>query len=95
MPRMTRKLPDENRYSLDASRVEKCVDGWYGEAVDRLAAFENMQELLQQRVREIPAELAAMRAQGREKTVTFRELTGQKMMFQLWLEMARENGVGE
>lgn len=94
MPRMTRMLPGEHRYTLDTSRVETCADGWCGEAVDRLAAFENMYEMLLQQMRDIPAQLAVMRAQGKEKTVTFRELTGQKMMIQLWLEMARENGVG-
>ena len=93
MPRMTRLLPGEARYSLDLSRAEKEPDGWYGVAVDRLAAFENWQEWLMLRVRDIPGELAALRAQGREKSVTARELAGQKLMYQAWLDMARERGL--
>ena len=95
MPRMTRTLPGENHYSLDGSRIEKCADGWHGEAVDRLAAFENMHEALQQRLREIPSELDALKVQGKEKTVTFRELAAQKMLYRQWLDMAQEYGVTE
>lgn len=95
MPRMTRLLPHETRYTLDASRVEKGPDGWQGEAVDRLAFFENLLEAMETRARDIPAELSAMRALGKEKTVTFRELTSQKMMVQWWLETAREYHISE
>ena len=93
MPRMTRLLPGDTRYSLDPSRVEKEPDGWYGDAVERLAAFENWQEWVMLRVRDIPGELAALRAQGREKSVTARELTAQRMLFLAWLDMARERGL--
>lgn len=93
MPRITRQLPGENRYGIDPARIEKSADGYVGDAVEQLAAFENMLEHLQARMREIPAQQAALRAQGREKTVTFRELAAQKLTYQAWLEMAETFGV--
>ena len=92
MPRITRWLPEENRYVLDPARIEQDPDGCVGDAVERLAAYENLHEHMEKRVREIPEELAALRAQGKEKTVTFRELAAQKLTFQAWLEMAEEFG---
>ena len=92
MPRITRWLPEENRYALDPARIGLDPEGCVGDAVERLAAYENLFEHLHTRLREIPEELAALRAQGKEKTVTFRELAAQKLMYQAWIEMAEEYG---
>ena len=93
MPRFTHLLPDGATYALDCAFVTMQADGVQGEAVARLAAFENMLEHMQQSVAAIPAELAALKAQGKEKTVRFRELAAQKLTFQAWLDMAGDFGV--
>lgn len=93
MPRLTRLLPDGATYALDSAMVLACDGGLRGEAVAKLAAFENMQEHIRQSVAAIPAELAALKAQGKEKTVRFRELAAQKFTSQAWLEMAEDFGV--
>lgn len=90
MARYTRKAEDGAGYVAAADSVTACAEGWRGPAVDRLAVLEELCERLEKRVREIPQEQAALRAQGWEKTVRFRELTGEKMMAMVWLEMAGE-----
>ena len=93
MQRLTRLLPNCMTYALDAAWVTEQNGALQGEAVAKLAAFENMHEQMLTSVEAIPAELAALKAQGKEKTVRFRELTAQKLTFQAWLEMAGEFGV--
>jgi len=73
-----------------AGSVQACEGGWRGQAVDRLGAFETMRAALAQRIAEIPAELAALRAQGREKSVRFRELTGERMMAMAWMDQIKD-----
>ena len=92
MKRITAKAA-EGGYIALPDNVEACAGGWRGQAIDRLAAFEEMVDGLERRVREIPEELATLRAQGREKTVRARELTGEKMMAQMLLEMVGERGL--
>ncbi|NLI20030.1 MAG: hypothetical protein GX418_00560 [Clostridiales bacterium] len=95
MRRLTRRLPGETGYRVDAPDGVLRGDGWYGPAVDRLAAYENLQETLSERVRAIPGELAALRAQGREKSVAFRERMAQMLLYQQWLALARDAGAEE
>lgn len=95
MKRFTEKAESGKGYVAAAGSVEACAGGWQGQAVDRLAAFEALHAQLERRVQEIPEALATLRAQGKEKTVRFRELTGEKMMAQAWLEMAADYGIKE
>lgn len=87
MKRYTHQAEDGTGFVAAPDSVTGGAGGWRGPAVDRLAAFEALYERLARRVAEIPGEQAALRAQGREKTVRFRELTGEKMMVMAWLEM--------
>ena len=50
------------------------------EAARRLAAFEDAYEKLANDLITIPAELAKLKAAGKEKTVRYRELFGQKLI---------------
>ena len=95
MPRLTCRLPGETGYRVDAAYGELRDGGWRGPAVDRLAAYENLHETLSERVSAIPAELAQLRAQGREKSVAFRERMAQLLLYQQWLAMARDAGAEE
>jgi len=67
--------------------TEKGKDGCYtvpgGDmegAVQRLGAFEDACEALMKSQEQIPGELDALRVQGKEKTVRFKETMAQKLI---------------
>lgn len=49
------------------------------QALARLAEFENLAEELTARQEELSREMAALRGQGKERSVQFRELLAQKL----------------
>ncbi|MBV1757301.1 MAG: hypothetical protein KMY55_05580 [Dethiosulfatibacter sp.] len=49
-------------------------------AAESLAKFENLYEYVIDRETSIPEELAKLRNEGKEKTLRFRELMGQKLL---------------
>ncbi|MDY4543313.1 MAG: hypothetical protein SPD88_11050 [Candidatus Ventricola sp.] len=55
--------------------------------MDRLEAFERMLADLQARLAATEERMQALRAQGREKSVTFRQLMGEKLQLQAMLEL--------
>lgn len=55
--------------------------------MDRLEAFERMLADLQARLTATEERMQALRAQGREKSVTFRQLMGEKLQLQAMLEL--------
>ena len=55
--------------------------------MDRLEAFERMLADLQARLAETEDRMQALRAQGKEKSVTFRQLMGEKLQLQAMLEL--------
>ena len=58
---------------------EPNIHGYSGEAIDKLARFENFYlDLLAQVA--IPEEMEKLRQQGKTKSVRFRELMGEKMV---------------
>ena len=61
--------------------------------MDRLEAFERMLVDLQTRLAATEARMQALRAQGKEKSVTFRQLMGEKLQLQAMLELYRVYGL--
>ena len=61
--------------------------------MDRLEAFERMLADLQARLAATEARMQALRAQGREKSVIFRQLMGEKLQLQAMLELYRVYGL--
>ena len=55
--------------------------------MDRLEAFERMLADLQARLTATEERMQALRAQGKEKSVTFRQLMGEKLQLQAMLEL--------
>ncbi len=68
-------------------------NGFSGEAIDKLAGFETMCCDLQQSLVTISAQLETLRAAGKEKTVKFRELLGQKMTESYMLTIIKGRGL--
>jgi len=62
-------------------------------ALRRLAALEDMLEELTARQIDIPAELAQPKAAGKEKTVRYRELLGQKLLLNEMVALLERHGV--
>lgn len=61
----------------------------------RLAAFERMLEDIRQRAEWEKEQMASLRAQGREKSATYRQYFGNRMLYQMMLEKYREYGLTE
>ena len=61
--------------------------------MDRLEAFERMLADLQMRLAATETRMQALRAQGKEKSVTFRQLMGEKLQLQAMLELYRVYGL--
>ena len=55
--------------------------------MDRLEAFERMLADLQARLAATEERMQALRAQVKEKSVTFRQLMGEKLQLQAMLEL--------
>ena len=63
--------------------------------MDRTAAFEQMLADLLERERAEKAQLDALRAQGRDKTATFRQLVSNRLVLTQMLALYREYGLIE
>ena len=61
--------------------------------MDRLEAFERMLADLQMRLAATETRMQALRAQGKEKSVTFRQLMGEKLQLQAMMELYRVYGL--
>lgn len=60
---------------------------------DRLAAFEAMLSAVQRSYAQTAEQMRGLRAQGREKTATYRQLMGQKLQLAQTLELYRLYGL--
>ncbi len=80
MARLTRPREDGAGYRVDDAQIAHDAGGYSGEAIERLARFENAQADLLAHQETIALEMDRLRAKGKEKSVRFRELLGQKMI---------------
>ena len=62
---------------------------------EREERFERMLAEIQAEYASIEQKMAVLRAEGKTKTVTFRQLMGNKLMYQSMLSMYREHGLIE
>jgi len=60
---------------------------------DRLTAFDAICDELATNHRSIPEQLASLRAEGKEKTVRYRELLAQKLLTNEMLSLFERHGV--
>ena len=79
MERLTKKLANGS-YAVEGSAIAVGEDGLaYGEAVDRLAHYENVRETLASRIAELEARLEPLKASGCARSATAQQLTAQKL----------------
>ncbi len=62
---------------------------------DRLQQFEQMLASLQEQYRSTVQQLEQLKAQGKEKSATYRQLLGNKLMYRQFLTMYRVYGLLE
>lgn len=62
---------------------------------EREERFERMLQEIQAEYASIERKMAVLRAEGKTKTVTFRQLMGNKLMYQSMLSMYRDHGLIE
>ncbi|HEX3010845.1 MAG TPA: hypothetical protein VHQ70_02255 [Syntrophomonadaceae bacterium] len=66
-------------YVVDNSKVQHDVNGYSGDAVTKLAKFENIYDDLLSKQSEITKELEKLRLEGKTRTVKFKQLLANKM----------------
>lgn len=59
-------------------------------AIENLLRFEELYEYIMNRETSIPEELAKLRNEGKEKTLRFRELMGQKLLNTSFISLMKE-----
>lgn len=69
----------DNCYVVDNSKVQHDVNGYSGDAVTKLAKFENIYDDLLSKQSEITKELEKLRLEGKTRTVKFKQLLANKM----------------
>ena len=79
MMRITEKT-DQNQYIVANEKITQEAEGYSGEAIEKLAKFENLYDDLVASQDLITKELVELRSQGKEKSVKFRELLGKKLL---------------
>ena len=62
---------------------------------ERLAAFEAMLERVQEQSRQVEAQMRALKAQGRERSATYRQLMGNRLQLAQVLAMYKAYGLME
>ena len=67
-------------YRVARGAIQPVEDGFAGEAVERLAKFEDLREELEAAQEELSRKMAPLRAAGQTNSVKFRELMGKKLM---------------
>ena len=61
--------------------------------MDRLESFEKMLADIQKQADSENAKLEELKAAGKEKTATYRQLLGNRMLYKMMLEKYREYGL--
>lgn len=83
MNRMTIEIGPLPGYMVDTDKIKQTIDGpagYSGEAIEKLAKFENFYDDLIEKQNQISIELEMLRNEGKEKSVRFREIFGNKLM---------------
>lgn len=78
MDRFTKVL-DNDFYVVDDTKVQHDSNGYSGDAVNRLAKFENIYDDLILKQNEITKELEKLRIEGKIHTVKFKQLLANKL----------------
>jgi len=93
MERLTKLMGNNDLYIVDDLTVNHDVNGYTGEAITKLAKFENIYEDLIASQSEISKQLEKLRNEEKIKTVRFRELMVKKMTNVMIIELFKSYGL--
>jgi hypothetical protein len=79
MDRLTRALDSNNFYIVDDTKVQHDVNGYSGDAISKLAKFENIYDDLISKQGKISNELEKLRLEGKTHSVKFKQLLVNKI----------------
>lgn len=79
MTRLTKAF-DNKIYIVDDDKVSHDINGYSGDAINKLAQFENMYANLVASQSEISKELERLRNEAKTHTVKFKELMAKKLI---------------
>ena len=92
--RLTKLSSSGDYYVLDSNMVFCVNDEYRGEAVEKLAKFENLHQYLMEMQKNIPAEMDKLREQNKTKSYRFKELMAQKLLHENMLNLLSLYGLG-
>ena len=78
MTRLTRALDNNEFYIVDDDKVKHDVNGYSGDAINKLAKFENIYDDLVANQSEMSKELERLRNEGKTHSFKFKELMAKK-----------------
>jgi ATP-dependent protease HslVU (ClpYQ) peptidase subunit len=78
MARLTRALKN-NEFYVEEDKVIHGVDGYTGDAINKLAVFENIYDDLISNQNEISKELEKLRNEDKTRTAKFRDLMARRL----------------
>lgn len=93
--RLTKWKEEKKKYAVDLSEVRCEEDMFAEEVIAKLAAFEDFFDELIQRQEATRKEMERLRAAGKVKTTTFRQLVAIKLTNEQMLDMLRSFGIEE
>lgn len=93
MTRLTKQPKNQEIFYVDSTAAQCSENGCTGEAIDRLARFENAYEDVIAGQEAVLNELDRLREEGKTKTVRFRELLGNKMMNNMMISLFQRHGL--
>ncbi|NJD04852.1 MAG: hypothetical protein FIA99_20135 [Ruminiclostridium sp.] len=79
MSRLTRVLDSNNLYVVDDTKVQHEANGYSGDAINKLAKFENIYDDLISKQSEISKELEKLRLEDKTHSVKFKQLLANKI----------------
>lgn len=89
MERLTKKLENQDAY-VSEHIEEKYAEGFSGDAIEKLAKFENLFEHLMNEHESLPKELEDLRRTGKVKSYHFRETFGLKLTIEAFLRLMKD-----
>lgn len=93
MERLTKQSKEQEFYVTEYIAGKMGDEGYYGEAIEKLAKFENLYDYLLARKISLPEEMEKLRNEGKNKSYKFKEIFAQKLMNEALLALLSAQGL--
>lgn len=91
MRRLTSYNQESQSYTVELPDIVPIKEGYGGDAIEKLANYENLRERIEEEQKQISQELDKLRSQGKSKSVKFREGMSKKLMNSYVLSIFQAN----